>query len=295
MSTQVPCTQRRSVKTSNTRATELNSRTTPRLSGFSRRDMYFPSPFERGALGLEAGDANIYRYVGNDPVGLVDPSGFQSSCIMGHVMLKDINFKKKNNFTIKEMCYCVAIVAFGLALVVQKVAHRNTTTRLNEKVREADSVRYFQRFIQRAFGDLGRMVVSEPRSVRMYMLSGEVSIPDRGSAEDVLSRFPDHRGEAFPADIATKLYKELGAYNVYNQFSYYNPSPLITFKYIKYGNTVIIIFGKEDNLLFMKVLVIDNENNFKNIDRSWIHVRSPKILEIIDAQVSRCSRRNSLE
>jgi hypothetical protein len=32
---------------------------------------------EYGPLGFEAGDANLYRYVGNDPTDLVDPSGLE--------------------------------------------------------------------------------------------------------------------------------------------------------------------------------------------------------------------------
>ena len=38
------------------------------------------SPFaDQGAFGFQAGDANLYRYVGNDPTNAVDPSGLEKA------------------------------------------------------------------------------------------------------------------------------------------------------------------------------------------------------------------------
>jgi hypothetical protein len=50
---------------------------TPRVLGWDSSSLVAGTLGGADPLGFAAGDANLYRYVGNDPTGMVDPSGLE--------------------------------------------------------------------------------------------------------------------------------------------------------------------------------------------------------------------------
>jgi len=102
------------------------------------------------------------------------------------------------------------------------------------------------------------------------------------STEDIWSQFSDKNGREIASQISPDLYEELTPDSVDDQSSYYDPSPLMALKITKNCDTVMLIFGNEGKLLYLRVFVIDGNRHFKNENRSWNLITSPMIDELLN-------------
>ena len=183
-------------------------------------------------------------------------------------MIGDLLNSSKRKLPLSSVLGIVAIFGLSFAVLVQEASYRRRITALEEEVRAARFAGHFRRCMDMVFGELGSLIMKDAHDVKVYAVptnTVELYNPTPDGVLSLLSTLKDRRRDA---RLAPRLYDEFTQHNVDFQSSYYDPVPTALLKISRNGETVILVLGREVNVLFVKVLVFDNKLRVTNERRN---------------------------